>query len=111
MRKAFKGKPAIRRSRAEADIQEIVSYYQAQDAQTAALQFIDELEAAIYHLQAFPETGSPRFAHLLDLPGLRSWSLKRFPFLIFYFETAVSIDIWRILHQHRDVPAHLQSDE
>ena len=74
-------------------------------------QFIDELEAAIYHLQAFPETGSPRFAHLLDLPELRSWSLKRFPFLIFYFETAVSIDIWRILHQHRDVPAHLHQDE
>ena len=56
-------KLALRRARANADIQEIVTYYLEQDATSAALDFIDELEAAITHIQTYPASGSPRYAH------------------------------------------------
>ena len=52
-------------------------------------------------------TGSPRYAHELDLPGLRSWPLKRYPYLIFYVEREDHIDVWRVLHGERDIPAWL----
>lgn len=110
MRTKRDNKPVIRREQAQRDIEEIVTYYLEQSTQQIALNFVDELEAAIEHIQSFPESGSPRLAHALDLPGLRSWSCKTFPYLLFYFEKEECIDVWRILHQHRDVPQYLQDD-
>ena len=49
--------------------------------------------------------GSPRYAHELNLPGLRFWPLTRFPYLVFYFEHDNYVDVWRVLHQQRDIPA------
>jgi len=46
----------------------------------------------------------------LNLPGLRFWRCKRFPYLVFYVETDDQINIWRVLHGSRDIPAWL-SDE
>ena len=54
-----------------------------------------------------PITGSPRYAHELNLPGLRSWPCKRYPYLVFYVELADSIDVWRVLHTRRDTPRWL----
>jgi toxin ParE1/3/4 len=46
-----------------------------------------------------------QYGHELGIPGLRSWPLKRFPQLIFYIERADHIDVWRVLHGERDIPA------
>lgn len=100
-------KPAQRRALAAADIEEIIAYYLEQDATNAALKFIDELEAAIRHIQIHPKSGSPRYAHALHIPELRCWPCKHFPYLIFYREKSDCIDIWRVLHQQRDMPAWL----
>jgi toxin ParE1/3/4 len=54
-----------------------------------------------------PATGSLRYAHELDLPELRFWPLKRFPYLVFYVDHANHVDVWRILHGERDIPAWL----
>ncbi len=106
----MKLKPIIRRALAEQDALEAVQYYVEQDALQAALAFIDELEAAIRHIQRHPSSGSPRYAHSLNLPGLRFWSCKRFPYLVFYFEQADCIDVWRVLHGKRDIPIWLRDD-
>jgi hypothetical protein len=45
---------------------------------------------------------------LPDLPGLRSWPLRRFPYLIFFIEREEHIDVWRMLHDQRDIPAWMQ---
>jgi toxin ParE1/3/4 len=103
-------KPIIRRALAEHDVQEATQYYVEQEAPQAALDLIDELEVALSHIQRHPGTGSPRYAHTLNLPGLRFWSCKRFPYLVFYFEQADCIDVWRVLHSKRDIPAWLQDD-
>ncbi len=73
-----------------------------------ALAFVDALEQAYAHLSRRPATGSPRYAHELNLPDLRFWRLTRFPHLIFYVERDDHVDVWRVLHGHRDMPAWLR---
>lgn len=75
-----------------------------------AVQFIDELEAAFRHLANHAESGSPRYASELDLPGLRHWSLRHFPYLIFYVIDDEIVDVWRVLHGKRDIPGTMQLD-
>lgn len=57
-----------------------------------------------------PDTGSPRYAHALNIPGLRCWPLTRYPYLVFFMEREDHIDVWRVLHGQRDIPAWLAGD-
>jgi len=50
-----------------------------------------------------PKIGSNRFANDLDIPDLRAYPMKQFPFTIFYFDRDERIDVPRILHMHRDI--------
>ena len=99
-------KPLYRLARADADVLGAIDHYLA-DAPEAAVGFVDALEAAYQHIQRAPATGSPRYAHELNLPGLRFWMCSRYPYLVFYRERADRIDVWRVLHAKRDIPAWL----
>jgi toxin ParE1/3/4 len=101
-------KPVVARALATQDMDDAIAYYLGESAPQAALGFIDALEQAYAHIGRHPSTGSPRYAHALDVPGLRCWPLTRYPFLIFYIERAQTIDVWRVLHGQRDIPAWLQ---
>ena len=103
-------KPIIPREAANQDVEEAISYYLSQMAEQAALTFIDALEQAYAHIARHPATGSGRYAHELNLPGLRAWRLKRRPYLVFYVELENHIDVWRVLHEQRDIPAWLIDD-
>ncbi|MEZ5244540.1 MAG: type II toxin-antitoxin system RelE/ParE family toxin [Acidimicrobiales bacterium] len=98
------------RAAAERDVDEAVAYYRDEAGSQTALDFIDSLEAAIAHLCAYPLSGSLRFAFELDIPDLRSWTLQRFAYLVFYVPDDGRIDIWRVLHGSRDIPAFLAGD-
>lgn len=100
----MKVKPVIPRALARQDVEAAVSYYLSEEAEQAALGFIDALEQAYTHIGRHPQTGSPRYSHELDLPGLRSWPLKRYPQIVFYIERDDHIDVWRVLHGMRDIP-------
>lgn len=104
----MKSKPVIPRERANRDVDEAIEYYLAGHTQRAALGFISALERAYRHIGRHPDAGSPSYAHELNLPGLRYWPLMRYPHLVFYVERADHIDIWRVLHGHRDIPAWMQ---
>ncbi len=104
----MKAKPIIPRALANQDIDDAISYYLNEATEQAALGFIDALERAYKHISRHPESGSSRYAHELDLPGLRSWGLKRYPYLVFYIERDDHIDVWRVLHGMRDIPAWMQ---
>ena len=104
-------KQIIPRQRANRDVDEAVDYYLRDAGERAALGFIDALDRAYRHIARHPATGSPRYAHELDLPGLRSWPLKRYPYLVFYVERDDHIDVWRILHAERDIPAWMREPE
>lgn len=58
-----------------------------------------------------PASGSRRYAHELNLPGLRFRPLSRYPHLVFYLERADRIDVWRVLHGQRDIPAWMQESD
>jgi len=101
------GRPLIRRARADADIAEAIDRYLTEST-TVALHFIDALETAYEHIRRAAATGSPRHAHELNLPGLRFWRCKRYPYLVFYVELSDRIEVWRVLHARRDIPHWLQ---
>lgn len=102
-------KRLVRRARADLDVLEAVDHCAETSAQ-AADAFVDALEKAYLHIRRHPATGSPRYAHELNLPGLRFWCLTRYPHLIFYVDLPDRIEVWRVLHGQRDVPAWLQGD-
>ena len=82
----MKVKPIVPRELANHDVNEIIAYYLGESAEQAAYGFIDALEEAYTHIGRHPATGSPRYAHELNLPGLRFWPLSRYPHLVFYVE-------------------------
>jgi toxin ParE1/3/4 len=100
-----KVKPVVPREQANRDVDEAIAYYLGEQAVQAALGFIDALEQAYAHIGRHPGTCSPRYAHELNLPGLRAWPLTRYPYLVCYIERPDHIDVWRVLHQQRDIPA------
>ena len=104
-------KPVVLRERASEDIANAVDPYAVAAGTRIATGFVDALEAALRHIARHPRSGSPRFAHELDLPGLRNWSLKRYPYLVFYIEREDHVDLWRLLHAKQDVPAWLQESD
>lgn len=99
-------KKLVRRSRADADILAALEYYVEQAPEYASA-FIDDLETAYQHIQRHPASGSPRYAVDLDIPGLRAWKCHQYPYVIFYAEKDDCIELWRVLHEVRDIPASL----
>ena len=104
----MKRKPVIPRALALQDVDDAVAYLLQQQATDAALNLIDSLEAAFTYISKNAATNSTRYAHALDLPGLRTWPLTGYPYLIFYVEQDAHIDVWRLLHMSRDIPQELQ---
>lgn len=98
-------KPIIPREQARQDVEHAVDYYAREAGRDVALGFIDALANAYRAISSRPATGSPRYAHELDLPGLRARKLTRFPYLVFYLERDDHIDVWRVLHAKRDIPS------
>lgn len=104
----MKTKPVIPRELAHRDVEEAITYYLNEASEALALGFIDALQTAYQHLQRNPAIGSPRYGHELDLPGLRFLPLQRFPYLIFHIEQEDHVDVWRVLHGERDIPAWMR---
>ena len=104
-------KPVILRVLAEPDIEQASFHYRSEGGEALALDFIEESEQAFRRISRNPAIGSPRYAYELGLEGLRVWSLRRLPYLIFYIEQPDALDVWRVLHGQRDIPCWMQSSE
>jgi len=104
-------KPVVPRELARRDVEVAIDHYAQEAGADIALGFIKALHEAYRAIGDHAGIGSPRYAHELDLPGLRSRRLARFPFLVFYVERDDHIDVWRVLHAKRDIPAWLEEDE
>jgi toxin ParE1/3/4 len=106
-----KAKPVVPRALANRDVDDALAYYLNEAAAQAALGFLDALEQAYTHIGRHPATGSPRYAHELNLAGLRSWPLTRYPYLVFYVERPDHIGVWRLLHGKQNIPAWMQESD
>lgn len=90
---------------ARLDADEAANWYAEQGGLALELRFIQSLDTAIAQIAGQPGIGASRYAEVLKLRDLRFWSLKGFPCLIFYLERDTHVDIWRVLHAQRDIPA------
>lgn len=102
------GKPVVLRERAQQDIDGAVEHYLAEAGRAVALDLIDALQDTCRRIGERPASGSPRYAHELDIPGLRVLPVGKFPYLVFYVDGETNIDVWRVLHGARDVPAWMR---
>jgi toxin ParE1/3/4 len=102
------GKPIVPREQANRDVDEALEYYFNEAGAQVALDFIDALERAYMHISRHPASGSTRYTVELNLPGLRAWPVKGFPHIVFYVEATDGVDVWRVLHGTRDIPAWMQ---
>ena len=104
-------KRVVLRKRARLDAEAAVDHYLREAGEQVALGFLDALERACAHIERHPAAGSSRHAHELNLPGLRTWPLKRYSYLVFYVERDDHVDVWRLLRADRDIPAWLRDPE
>lgn len=105
----MRSKRVVLRAAADVDVETAFGHYLSTAGAGVAAAFIDALEAAYLHLSRHPATGSPRYALKLDIPGLRSWPLGRFPYLVFYFDMPHAIEVVRVLHGAMDLPEWLDA--
>ena len=102
-------KPVNERRRAKQDIQDAVDHYLEQGAPAAARTFLQALETAYLLISAHPSLGSPSYVERFGgPPGLRGWALQGFPYVVFYLEVADHVDVVRVLHGRRDIPAPMR---
>jgi toxin ParE1/3/4 len=85
-------------------------HYRSEADVTFAVRFLDAVQRATRRVSHNPHVGTLRFAYELDIPELRSISLDRFPYLVFYVECDDHVDVWRVLRTRRDIPSRLFSD-
>jgi len=104
-----KTKYVVLRRLAELDVEQAIAHYLTEGGADLALRFVDTLEDALREVGLRPAAGSPRYAHELNLPGLRTWPIRRFPYLVFHVDGGEYIDVWRVLHQQRDIPHWLDA--
>ncbi|GHT94092.1 plasmid stabilization protein [Betaproteobacteria bacterium] len=107
----MKQKPVIPRTLARQDVDAAIHFYLTDAGERVATGFIDALEKAYAHISRHPASGSPHYAHELDLPELRIWTLPRYPYIVFYVERDDHIDVWRVLHEMRDIPRWLHEGD
>lgn len=96
-------RPVRPRARARADVRGAVAYYRREGGEVLALGFVEAFRSAMTRVGENPGAGSPQYADILRRPGLRTWRLERFPYLLFYRETEDGVDVLRVLHGRRDI--------
>ena len=97
----------LRTERALRDLDEQGTFIQ-QDSPQAAIRFLEAADAAFALLARTPHLGS-----LYQLPGpkftgMRLWTIKGFEhYVVFYRPIERGVEIVRVLHGARDIPAIL----
>ncbi|MBA5636855.1 type II toxin-antitoxin system RelE/ParE family toxin [Duganella sp. LX20W] len=90
------------RTSASADLAEVLAYH-ADISPELPEAFLQQLEAALTLLRERPHVGSRCFAHLFPDVPLRTWSLDRFPFRLFYMVDGDTLHVLRVDHERRNV--------
>jgi toxin ParE1/3/4 len=87
-------------ARAERDIREIWTYYANEASPEVADRMIQTIRSTAARLIGLPYAGRPRDELR---PGLRS--ILANPYVIFYRVQDDSVEVARVLHQHRNIGA------
>ena len=89
--------------RAASDVKEAVCYYTKEASPAVARRFRDEFRDACSVLASNPGLGSRRFSHVFEFGAVRTWSLDRFPFRLFYMIDGDTLKVLAVDHERRNV--------
>jgi toxin ParE1/3/4 len=103
-------KPAILRPQAFLDQQAEARYYRDKAGARTAVKLVHAANAALDQIELEPGIGSPALGSRLEIPGLRTWKLKKFPLLCFYLEREDHLDVVRLLGERQDMAAILSAE-
>jgi toxin ParE1/3/4 len=96
------------RPSADADMREHIQYFYTNSSINSCDKLLDAFEKTFALIGEQPGIGSTRYAYLLHIEDLRMWPVAGFnKYLVFYLERPDYIDVLRILHGSRDIPAIL----
>ncbi len=98
-------KPLHWRRPARHDTMEAAKWYGREAGHATGERFLAAVDTSLARIARHPSAGSTRYALPLHLDGLRFWPVDGFPYLVFYVEREDRIDVWRVLHEKRDIPA------
>ena len=104
-------KPVVVSGQALRDVEDAIDHYLREADVEVAQRLVDAVEAAFDLIGRQPGIGSPRYAHELQIPDLRSWPLTDFPQLLMYVVANDAVDVLRVLHGARDIPSTLSGPE
>ena len=100
-------KPARVRPQARLDRLAEVRYYRQEAGSAIAERLVRASAQALDQIEQQPGMGSPTLGKSLDMEGLRTWRIKGFPLIWFYFERADHLDVVRLLGERLVVVALL----
>lgn len=100
-------KPARLRPQARLDRLAEVRYYRQEAGSAIAERLVQASAQALDQIEQQPGMGSPTLGKSLDMEGLRTWRIKGFPLIWFYFERADHLDVVRLLGERQDAVALL----
>ena len=100
-------KPARVRPQARLDRLAEVRYHRQEAGSAIAERLVRASAQALDQIEQQPGMGSPTLGKSLDMEGLRTWRIKGFPLIWFYFERADHLDLVRLLGERQDVVALL----
>lgn len=94
---------------AATDLEELADHFLRHAGHAVALRFIDRAERAFNQLVATPGIGAPLGLDELPYEDIRRWHIGGFDrLMILYRPTADGIEVIRVLHTARDLPAVLR---
>ena len=88
-------------------MREATIHYRRTAGGGVAAGLVGALHSVLTAIADRPGAGSPLLGLTLNRPGLRSWSLPRYPYLVFYQEFEDRIEVVRVLHGRRDIASLL----
>ena len=99
------GKPVMLSAQARQELRQITAWYRKEGGTSLAQRWAAAVEGALTRISAHPKAGATRYAMPLRLDELRFVPMAGFPYLLFYIEHERHIDLGRVLHAQRDIPA------
>lgn len=92
------------------DFRSAVRWYRREAGVDVAQRFVASVAETFAAIAEMPAIGSASWGDYLGIAGLRTRRIQGFPYDVFYFESEEIIDVWRILHQHRDISRAIVED-
>jgi toxin ParE1/3/4 len=95
---------------ATADIEDLIEYFRREASSAVALRFIDNTERAFDQVLAIPGLGVLLGLDELPYEDIRRWHVDGFGrLMILYRPVADGVEVVRVLHTARDIPALLRA--